>query len=93
MALYHNVFGRIAARMPELLFGNGIGPELLAHEVARIVVRVHVVFAVAELLHKRRGGVAQVQRHRQIPRALHFLESRVYGIRYAELLLATGPDI
>lgn len=50
VALYHNVFGRIAARMPELLFGNGIGPELLAHEVARIVVRVHVVFAVAELL-------------------------------------------
>src|SRR5713101_5867293 len=45
-------------------------PMLLANDVALVIVRVLVPFAVAELFGERRGRVADHQRHRQ--RAVRF---------------------
>ena len=52
--------------MPDAVVFQFVGQELLADEVARIVVGILVVFALAQLLHQFGGGIAQLNGNRQV---------------------------
>ena len=56
-----------------------IGQELLAHEIACIVVSVLVSFAVTQFFHQGCGGIAEVEGHRLVARLLHGLHGIIDG--------------
>ena len=60
--------------MPELCALEGIGHELLFDKVVGEVVCILISFAIAQLIHEFRGGITQVQRHRQVACLLHQLQ-------------------
>ena len=44
----------------EACAAEALGKELLLYEVARIVVGILIICAIAELIHKLRGGIPKV---------------------------------
>ncbi len=72
LALGEDLFGGVVGGIPQPCAADGVGHELLAHEVAGIVVGVEIVGAVAEFFHERCGGVAQMQGHGEVAAALYF---------------------
>ena len=60
------LFGGICLRLPDAAVFQFVGQELLAHEVAGVVVGIFIVVAIAKLFHQFGGGVAQVQGNGQV---------------------------
>ena len=73
------LFGGIVLRMPDAAVFQVVGQELLADEIAGIVVGVFIVAAVTELFHQFGGGVAQVQGNGQVACLPHQFEGVVDG--------------
>lgn len=63
--------------MPEAEIRDGIGQELLADEVAGVVVSVKVALAVAHLFHQRGRRVAQMQGYGQVAAVADLLQCRI----------------
>ena len=86
------LFGGIVLRMPDAAVFQVVGQELLADEIAGIVVGVFIVAAVTELFHQFGGGVAQVQGNGQVACLPHQFEGVVDG-HVGGVALGTGGEV
>ena len=73
--LFHFCFLWVVGGLPEAGAGNFGGLVLLIDEMPREIMCILVVFAIAELVHKLCGSVAQMQRHGQVAGFLDKLQS------------------
>ena len=77
---------------PEPLGHERIGQILLGNEMPRIVMRILIAIAVAQVLHQLRGSVAQMQGDRLIARLAHHGE-RLVNAQIGRVALRRGGQI
>ena len=86
------LFGGIILRVPDAAVFQIVGQELLADEVAGIIMGIFIVVAVAELFHQLGRGVSQMQGDGQVTCLSHQFEGIVDG-HIGRVAFGTGGEV